>query len=482
MKKDKKIQKIIQDLCEFDPELKKHEKQLEKTVAALLELKPENRFDQEFAKKLKKELLARRQKRFSVKIFKNAWFFVPAGATVLFVVLLSSLYWGGFSDQPSGPERGRVALEIEAREKEAFGPISAEIEELDTPGVHGGGQLTQEVNGDTPGLGVTGEQVVPRRVNYDFVYVGDDFSPEEENLSVFKRVKDDSLSRDLINQISSFDFDLLDLDSFQNKELRSFSFSEDREFGYSLEFNLRDNSLHLSKNRDRWPNPMMECQGDPACLEDIRLKPQDIPDNKTILEKSYEFMKEFGINTDYYGEGQVQDSWRQSYELSSNKDNFLVPDSLSVIYPLEIKGKQVFQKGGDSFGLNLEFDVRQGRVSGLNNFFLPQFESSLYPAVKQGEDIISQASKGGLFKPFEHSDPTEIQEIKLGTPNLELVRVYSRGSEGQESGNLYLPSFIFPVVESPEDSYFLREYIVVPAIEGTWGDPHTVRPGLEERY
>lgn len=53
-----KIEQILQELFEFEPELKAHEPQVRSAISAMLASKPEIKIDPAFAKKLKAQLLS----------------------------------------------------------------------------------------------------------------------------------------------------------------------------------------------------------------------------------------------------------------------------------------------------------------------------------------------------------------------------------------------------------------------------------------
>ena len=52
------IKKIIEELCELDPELRGHEEKLEKVIVRLLESRPETKLTEEFIKELKSKVLS----------------------------------------------------------------------------------------------------------------------------------------------------------------------------------------------------------------------------------------------------------------------------------------------------------------------------------------------------------------------------------------------------------------------------------------
>lgn len=492
---NKKIQEILRELYKRNPELKKREKDLKKVVASLLELKPEVEPDQDFLLELKNKLLREFPEKRSGFFWSLKWAWVPLGAAAL-VLVISSIYMVEFSPSYKiAREEGEdgLGMEVEKLEKRAFGDLSWRVEQPRDFGVDGGGQLHTE----TEGRGSAEEEddvesaeenrvsdpesrVVPNRINYEFVYTGEERDPEGRELPVFKRVKDDSLSRKLAGQFGDLDLGLMDWSRLRDKEIKNLNLVEDREFGFSIDFNLDNNEVSLSKNWSEWPDPFRECGGDSECLEEKKLNLDDIPPEEELVAIADDFLQDFGVDTSYYGRGRVQEYWRKSLELSRDQENFRVPDSISVVYPLKIDNKTVYGRGGDPDGLRVNVDIRHQRVSGLRRLYIAKFRSSSYPALSDFETIVSRAEKGGLDRPYTHSDPTQTVQVKLGAPSLDLVKVYNRKENSKQAEELYVPAYVFPVTEVSEKTHFLKERIVIPAVEGVWQEEARSDIGIPE--
>jgi hypothetical protein len=91
----------------------------------------------------------------------------------------------------------------------------------------------------------------PYYQNYTFKYVGEELSGLNTTVPVYKRTKDLSLGRQYAQSFTTRNFGFFDLGKFQDLELASINFNENREFGYSTYFSLHDNSFGISAN---WEN------------------------------------------------------------------------------------------------------------------------------------------------------------------------------------------------------------------------------------
>lgn len=208
----------------------------------------------------------------------------------------------------------------------------------------------------------------------------------------------------------------------------------------------------------------MDCS-DQKCFEKQKVKIEDVPENGKLIEIADAFVKRMEIDMSVYGEPIVEDSWKDSYKKSENKENYYIPDNMSVIYPLQIEGKKVYQEGGSPTGLMINVDIKRNKVSGVRNLYASHFQGSEYSIVNKQEKILSYAKDGGIRSPFEHSEPTETVTVELGTPELKLVQVWNYNEKNRQSDELYIPAYVFPVENVSKETYFTQKNIVVPIIK-----------------
>lgn len=490
--KNNQIKKILEELYSLEPELKKQEKNLIKIVKTIRKNKPDLKIDQSFVKQLKEKLVAEAGNAstpsYSWKnILESKWFLVPTSAGVGVATLLAVLFISfDFLEKEKNNSLTELAFKGDSENKiekltdNAFGALSLNkpAEEEKTLGVDGGGQLTREVteaeevsgrgagdlNTGETSVPINDDQIAPQRINYKFVYQGKTITQDQEKMPVFKRTSGESLTQSFPFNPSNWGLNLINLGKFKNLEPRNLNLVEIKNKGYFLNFNFSDGSLSINKDWSSWQNPQRNCRT-PECYDSYRLKPEDVPEEEKLISLANQFLDEYEVDKNFYGEPVVLNHWEKNYLLSSNKENFYMPEEINVVYPLKIDGQEVYGESGEPTGLYLSIDIREKKVSGLRNLYEPRFQSSDYKTITEEDKIISLAQKGGLNTPYQHKDPTETITINLDTPSLELIKVWNYNSEKGESSELFAPAFIFPVKNMSKESYYSPQNIVVPLVE-----------------
>ena len=74
--------------------------------------------------------------------------------------------------------------------------------------------------------------------------------------------------------------------------------------------------------------------------KNTQLSPDDLPTDEELIAIADNFLKEHGIKRENYGDPIVNKYWRET-----GMSDF-VPDTLTIIYPLLINGKEVLDQGG----------------------------------------------------------------------------------------------------------------------------------------
>lgn len=307
----------------------------------------------------------------------------------------------------------------------------------------------------------------PYSISYKYIYDGDVFSIEEEKMDVFKRVKNSELGKAFARQVSNINLDLIGLNSFQDISAENFSFAEDKEYGYSVSFNFSDNSAYIGQNWKKWPDPYQDCR-DSNCYESMRLGIDDVPADEDLISISDRFLQDYRVDMSMYGQGEIQDMWRERYYLGAAEgavSELYIPDTISVIYPLLIDGKSVYNSSGDKSGMYANVNLRYKKVSGAGSLRAQVYESSSYESENNVEKLIAYAEEGGMYKMYSYGDAEKIVEVKLGTPVQGIIEMYSYNQEKRETEEFYIPALIFPVNSiSDESVYFYRKAVIVPLV------------------
>jgi len=314
--------------------------------------------------------------------------------------------------------------------------------------------------------------IAPEAVTYKYVYRGEELSITEERQNVLKRLKDDSNS-DLGNFINRITLGLLDLNSFSNTKLQSFSFFEDLNRGYNINVSLTEGTVNIN---EYWPKWQGDYQNPP------QLQIGQIPPDEQIIAAADAFIAQHGIPREVYGEPFVNNDWRLYYERTPDKTQYYIPNTMSVVYPLVINGQTVYDESGNKNGMVVAVRVPDNVVSGVWELTTQNYQSSAYAAETSVERILGLAEKGG-FRNYYYADAGSREvEVELGTPTVSMVKLWKYdGGMGEE---LLVPSLIFPVTKEPADApYWYRKAVIVPLVKDILDneipDPVRILPAVD---
>jgi len=397
--------------------------------------------------------------------------FVWIGLIIIVLIIASLFYYLN--------KNKRINLNLDLKkiiqiENNAFGSLkseqTAEKTQLnkanDTVGRGGGGAVAVPLADNAE---ITESKMMlpaPDIANYNYVYQGDKFTISEEQMAVFKRIKNKTAGQQMANLISGINTGLIDLNKFNQTAISNLNIIEDKDYGYSIYFDITNSTVSLSAYWEKWPRSEAECvsndpQANQKCYEKIRLKISDVPTDEELIAIADSFIKEYEINITNYDPGQVQDSWRQNYDATINKETAYVPDTIQVIYPLIINDQTVNDESGNPYGITADVNIRYKKVYGLRGIMPQNYESSNYAVETDSQKIINLALKGGIYSNWTNPYATKTVEVGLGTPTFGLVIRWKYDQVKGDSTELFVPAYIFPVLNKPEE-YFYRENIIVP--------------------
>lgn len=490
---EKNINKILQDIYAVDPSLKAHEASLIKIVENLLFFKPESKVDESFISELRIRLTdeARRLEKGNSRInfFSFSDFFgIPpvfkrtafAGAGL--IVLLLAVFVGlkNLRTPENSLENFAInGFEIKEVEKNAFGeivfsPQTSALENqtgqeksapqpLSAVGMDGGGGISRSEYASTE----SSSFIVPpfELTNLNYVYKGGDFEVNNSNDQVYRASVNSTLGGNLARVVSSMNLNIVDLAKFGSLKVNNLEISEDKDFGYSIYIDLRQNNFSINMNWEKWPQNR----------ENFPV--QQIPDEQ-IIAISDQFLTNYGIDMKNYGKGEIvknQYGILYAEKIESMPQREPIIENVSVVYPLVIGGQTVFEQGGQKYGLTVSLDLRYKKVTGAYNINSGNFESSKYDIETNSEKIIELAEGGGLYLNYRYPEATKTQEIDLGTPTQGLVVIW-RTEEGKiNSTQLLVPAMFFPM--NSKDDW--RNFIAVPLVGGMVESRSEVIPLME---
>lgn len=516
------INEIVNDLIQLDPEFASMEQDLHKLVKKLLAAKPDAKIDANFKKRLQNELRAeatslknKQSLKYQTSFFniftrlrqqpsprlrssrgfgglhnflsinefnmqKLAYTF--AGATLAVLVFFTWQQFDGsdrFTMQVANEaveemdDSAALETKIEHVEAQAFGSLAREAsEDFGMASSKGGGSFA------VPESAMMSDTLIaPEYTVNKFVYRGSLNLPVG-SVEVLKRVKGTIPTSSLIGSLSRFDFDLMELGSLRNAELQNFNIAEDREFGYMAMVDLNEGMISINQNWQKWPDPYRDCdyRSSPDCYDDMRLGKNDMLSDREILRIANAFVKDMGINLDYYGEPEIVNHWRDEVARFGGDDVYY-PESISVTYPLKIQNQLVYSQGGGSEGLSVNVDQRHKKVSGAWGLQTQSYQASEYAAVADEMLFRKFLERGGLWG-WMPEDATKIREVPLGDPETVLMKHWKYvGNDNQE---LIIPALRFPILEKPEHYY--QTAVIIPLVEDILREQDQDRPYPEPYF
>jgi hypothetical protein len=465
---EKNIKQILEDIYLIDPNLKSKEALLLGLIQELLSARPDSQINEEFVNNLKLKLITERSKLIELKSINKNMFnlfskkFIFTGAAALSLVILATF----LTLQDRG---GQLAIKYAG--KEAFGAIvinSSSNNESAKNALADSNQAssllaeTGSVIAPTAPLGFGGgggsSMIAPypyEITNYKYVYNGGDFEVGSDQSDVYRRTNSGSVSSQLASIIGKMNLNMVDLNKFKDMKVNTMEIAEDREYGYSLYVDFRQNTLSISTNWEKWPT--RESVGQASEMSD-----------QEIIAIADNFLADYGINIKNYGQGEVQETQRYAImkaESSSAPDivsPYYTRDYANVIYPMVINGEQVYDQSGQKYGINIGIDLAYKRVTSAYNINTSIFESSTYTLETDVNKIIKFVEAGGTYGNYLYPDATKTVNIEVGKPERGLLLTWQWDSTKPYSSELFVPALIFPITSQDSQNY--RTSITVPLI------------------
>lgn len=492
-----KLDELLQELYAWDASLKNKEAELIKLIEVMAQGKPDTKFDENFAKSLKKDLLSHRilldnddglkennflfnLKNMNKKIYIVAGAVAVCGVAVL-AIMLNTIPQNKVAlvNTITGDNNAENSDEFVKSNPGAFGSLAM------LSGTSGGAAVAQEsatvssrtsASAATPtmtvaapavGMGggdaVSSKMIAPMR-SYTYVYKGEPIELTESTAAVYRRIKGDgNLSSNLDSLISSKTFGPINLSSFSNLETGNISLMENKRLGLNINIDFREENIYIGQNWLQWQSDRDKCGDNQACWDSYRIKIENIPADADVIAKTNDFLSEKGINLEHYGEPKIDNNWRANYEASSDKANYYIPEEVSVIYPLVVDGQIVHDQSGNLDGLRVNYNLLQSAISGLNNLISYRYEASDYTLETDSSKILGLAEKGGYGSGIYYfSEAQDKTTLELGTPTKSLIHLW-RYTNGMNE-ELLIPALIFPVSNTPAD-YYGSKFITVPLVQ-----------------
>ena len=487
------IKKILDDLYMADPTLKNQEEKLIKLIEKFIELKPDTKFDAEFARKLKQEILKETAiSKFNWQEFfkfnpKN--FYVLSGSFAI-LFLAFAVYFTMFFPvrnlalfNKSAPTKLAISNTVTKTSQEAFGALpSFEItqnqSENNVPEKAGGLggrtdlQATTMLKASAPMSDVASSKMpasliyppVPR-TTYTYTYLGEEVKLENQNLAVYKREQNGNLANQLGKIVGKIDTGLVNLNTFSNLKVNNIGLQENFDGGYSLNFDLQNENLSFY----RISNAVAEttCAEKTNCIPPYYITKDQLPSDTEIIAVANKFLSIHGVDLSLWGTPQINKDW-MNYD--DYKNNGYVPSNISIVYPQKVSNQVVYNENGVFDGMSVNINLKENKVDSVYNLTSAEFVGSEYPAITDWKKVLDFALKGGVRPTIYYIMAPQGEEkqvnLDLGTPTVGLVKRWIYNNTSQE---LFVPAMVFPIKNLPDNtSVYNAPSVIVPLIEEMW--------------
>jgi len=484
------LDKIIAELYILEPDLRHHEELLKKLLLEMSNLRPDTKFDLAFAAQLRTTILNKAQvplqkytffKTINFNIMNKKLYFTTGALALVAIAIVAtvSLY------QPTARLTNDKTHEqsISALPAEAFGQLASTNNTKDSvsavaPGLDGGGMASGVLAARSEGISLTETAMAPTITSdfavdakmilpyfsYRYEYKGEPIELTSNEGSVFRRLKGNSQSgKTLAGLLQNFSIPDINLKTFSNLRATNLSLMEDKDLGLIINFDFNEDNIYISENWEKWRIMEREnCGEDQACWNRWRLKINDVPSDTELIATANKFLSDKEIGLKYYGEPTVDNTWRENYNQTTNKDDFYIPEYATVIYPLIINDEPARDQSGSYTGLRVSINLFKKSVSGLSGLHPYRFESSSYKLETSADNILKVAENGGWNRGW-FGGSEETKTLDLGTPKKSYVQwwKYNNGRNDE----LFIPALIFPILNLPTDNYYGPRQIVVPLVK-----------------
>ncbi len=286
---------------------------------------------------------------------------------------------------------------------------------------------------------------------YKYIYRGEEFTQNEERMAVLRRVTSNAnISGSMF--ADALDFDLFNINKINKAKTSNLSFYEDREFGYRTEIDLVRETVSIYKNWDKWPQDYLE-----------QLTLNDLQDDEEIIGAANAFFDDYQIDKSAYGTPEINKNFLNYY--ATEQQEVFIPEEISVIYPLVVDGKSVYESYGEFNGLSVNYDLRNNKVSSIYNLTTHNYQSSAYEAETDVSKILTRAQNIDGFMPLKDDVSVTYKtiELELDTPVMgyEILWKY----EDNQNLEYLVPCLVFPVKENSEAPAYIRKRVIVPLIK-----------------
>ncbi len=458
----KEIKEILDELYNLDSSLKEKESDLIEIISRMIDYKPDVKIDKQFKKELKEKVLLELEKKdnsfFIKNISKFLWvFFSGAVALMLVINIFPNIFYT-----------------LDSWNKWLELSFDTKIEKLNNTDAFGALTFNNEsASAWIWWAWIASEKMATESrlmVNPDYrpkVYVYNlkqwEVLPEiPESMYVYKK-QNNNLQINNLNLKQTFKTDVIDLSNFKNLSVSNINLYENAKSWYQLNMSLKDWILNIYRNYDSWS------QQDYTNRK--RLTIDDIPNDDKLIKLVNSFASNYSINISKYLNPSVENSWKTYYNNSEDKDNYYIPEILSVVYQLELDWKWVYETIWVPYWLNSTVNIIDMKVNSFGPIQKLNLEWSNYKLITDEEKILEEAKKWNYYvNPISRSDNEDFEKINIDIWEAKLVylRKNSYDSKTNNSEEYFVPWLLFKVLtpNDNEKNIYPWEFVSVPLV---WG-------------
>ncbi len=478
---------IVHELLELDPTLEPHRAALEQHCQTILAAKPNVQVDAAFKKRLLDDLHHRFAQRmsstplpgeahaesgssfFSSLFMSNRFVLLGSGAFVgaLAVVIVTNMQLPSPTQNLS--DSAGVTAEESSLAPNAFGSLATTQNVRAQSGGGGGGM---PVSATAPAPAAEAADAEGKRMAIDsailpynptiveYSYEGNIPLPEGGTVSVLRRTRGQGTSAGVGALLGGALGDLADLSGISGLNIQQVTLNQPGTRGLSISLDFVDQSMWISRMQDPADNPSYRCR-DEKCYQQYRMKESDMLPQETLVSIARDFASDMGIDLSAYGEPSIQDDWRVWLAQTPNKADYWFPEQQTVVFPLLINGKTVYEEYGTAYGISFSVDQRTKQVMYVSNLRTNNYQTSDYAAARDVEQVKNALTLGGQQQWYVPQDAKKLTAT-VGAPTEAYVHIYQWNEQTQTSSELFVPALAFPVTDMPEGSYDARKTVLVP--------------------
>lgn len=251
----------------------------------------------------------------------------------------------------------------------------------------------------------------------------------------------------------------LDISKFKNTKIDSISFYEDAPQGYQINYDVANGNVYVSSRYDRWMFDYSQA-----------LKKSDMLTFDELSSIANNFITSMGVNISNYGNPILGYDWMEAYNSMESKEYFYFPDTVNLVYPLTLDGKNIYEYGGYPYWLNVSIYQKKKVVTSLGPIQNVNFVKSKYDSETNPESILKYINSH-FSQDYGYSQTSKVVKVDLINPTIVFVKKYSTPTSKdsfQTYDEFMVPAIMFEIKDKPQELY--QSAIIVPIVKDFYED------------